>query len=65
MILYIAPVTTWLIMYGSYGDSVIESIHSFYKIKLKPLNQKMLQVIQVCYMHPCDVRDLINAKSLK
>eukprot|EP00375_Theileria_parva_P001742 XP_764417.1 hypothetical protein [Theileria parva strain Muguga] len=59
-ILYIAPVTTWLLMYGSYTDTVIQSINSFYQINLKPLSQKMIQIIQVCYMHPCDIRDLIE-----
>ncbi|BAM41766.1 conserved hypothetical protein [Theileria orientalis strain Shintoku] len=59
-ILYIAPVTTWLVMYGSYTDTIIQSISSFYEINLKPLSQKMIQIIQVCYMHPCDIRDLIE-----
>ncbi|UKK02938.2 hypothetical protein MACK_003038 [Theileria orientalis] len=59
-ILYIAPVTTWLVMYGSYTDTIIQSISSFYEINLKPLSQKMIQIIQVCYMHPCDIKDLIE-----
>ncbi|UKJ89951.2 hypothetical protein MACJ_003207 [Theileria orientalis] len=59
-ILYIAPVTTWLVMYGSYTDTIIQSISSFYQINLKPLSQKMIQIIQVCYMHPCDIKDLIE-----
>ncbi|CDR97321.1 membrane protein, putative [Babesia bigemina] len=61
-LLYIASVATWLLLYESNADAVVEATESMHKIKLAPLTKKMMDTIKLCYMHPCDAKDLIDGR---
>ncbi|GFE53470.1 hypothetical protein BaOVIS_008740 [Babesia ovis] len=62
-LLYIASVATWLLMYESNADFVVKFMEPLYNFKLKPLNKGMMDTIKLCYMHPCDAKDLVNGKN--
>lgn len=61
-LLYIASVATWLLLYASNSDTMVNAVEALHKLKLKPLNKVMMETIKVCYMHPCDSNDLMEAK---
>lgn len=53
---------TWLLLYASNSDTMVNAVEALHKLKLKPLNKVMMETIKVCYMHPCDSNDLMEAK---
>ncbi|GIX61295.1 uncharacterized protein BcabD6B2_07300 [Babesia caballi] len=61
-LLYIASVATWLLLYESNADAVVVATESLHKLELSPLTKMAMDTIKLCYMHPCDARDLIDGK---
>lgn len=63
MLLYVASIATWLVLYESNLDSIMVVVHALYSFKLAPLTDGLLNLIKVCYMHPCDSEDFTNKNS--